>query len=266
MDKKYVIVTGANGGIGKEVSKALLEANYEVIAIDLKDNNLQDLKLTSYIADLTKKEQIIDTYNIVKDITSDIYAIINCVGIFKMQSIIEGSDDDFRKIMEVNFFSIYEFNKIFIPLLHEGSRILNITSEVVRLSTQPFMGYYSLSKILLDNYSDTLRREANYLGIKVIKIRSGNMATSLTGGVNKEYEDMTNNSKHFKSHLSKLKHIMDKEMKKSHHPSVLATKIVKIVNKKNPHISYNIKNSFYLTFVGLLPQKLQDNIYKKVIK
>ena len=183
-----------------------------------------------------------------------------------MQSIIEGKDDDFKKIFDVNFFAIYEFNKVFFPLLEKGSRIINLTSEVVRLSTQPFMGYYSLSKILLDNYSDTLRREANYLGIKVIKLRSGNMATPLVATATPQFEEMLHNSEHFSSQLTKLKYMMDRELKKSNNPNIIGRKIKKILHKKHPRIKYNIKNSFYLSLIGILPEKWQDRIYRKVIK
>ena len=263
MDKKVVIITGANGGIGKAIVLSLLD-EYEIIGVDLKGDNLKDLPVSFYPCDLTKKEEIIEVFNRVKD--KRIYSIINCVGIFMMQSIIEGSDEDFKKIFDVNFFAVYQFNKIFFPLLDKDSRIINLTSEIVRLSSQPFMGYYSLSKILLDNYSDTLRREANYLGIKVIKIRSGNMATPLVGGVNAQFEEMTNNSEHFKTQLTKLKYMMDRELKKSHNPEIIGNKIKKILHKKHPRIKYNIKNSGYLALVGTLPEGMQDSIYQKVIK
>ena len=61
------------------------------------------------------------------------------------------------------------------PLLRKGSRIVNLTSEVAKYTPQPFQGYYNISKIALDNYNDVLRRECNYLGIKVVKIQSGSM-------------------------------------------------------------------------------------------
>ena len=263
MNKKVIIITGANGGIGKAIAKTLLE-EYEIIAIDLKGDNLIDLPVEFYQCDLTKKEEIISTFNRVKD--KKVFAIINCVGIFMMQSIIEGKDDDFKKIIDVNFFAIYEFNKIFFPLLENGSRIINLTSEVVRLSTQPFMGYYSLSKILLDNYTDTLRREASYLNIKVIKVRSGNMATPLVAGAAPQFEKMLKNSEHFSTQLTKLKYMMDRELEKSHNPEIIAHKIKKILSKKHPRIKYNVKNSFYLTLIGVLPEKWQDRIYQKVIK
>ena len=106
----------------------------------------------------------------IKEKTDSLYAIINTIGIFKMESIVEGNEEHFKKMFDVNFFGIYLLNKIMFPLLNKGSRIINLTSEVARYSIQPFEAYYNLSKMTLDKYTDVLRRECNYLGIKVIKV------------------------------------------------------------------------------------------------
>ena len=42
--------------------------------------------------------------------------------------------------------------------------------------------------------------------------------------------------------------------------------MIKILKKKHPRIRYRKKNSFALWFIGHLPEKWQDNIYKSVIK
>ena len=266
MEKKIVILTGANGGIGSNLITHLLKENYQVIAIDLTNSRIKDMDVEFYSCDLTKEDEVRKIYDEISKKHPHVDVIINAVGIFLMESIIEGEIDHFKKIIDVNFFSIYIFNKIFFPLLDKTSRIINITSEVAKYTSQPFEGYYSLSKRFLDEYTDVLRREANYLGIKVIKIRSGNMATPLVKGVNKEYQQMVDNSKYFKSPLTKLKYMMDRELKKSNDPSIISKKIIKVMKKKHPRISYKVKNSFYLALVGNMPESLQDKIYLKVIK
>ena len=41
---KYVLVTGANGGIGKTTVSKLLENKYKVISIDIRDDNIKNLE------------------------------------------------------------------------------------------------------------------------------------------------------------------------------------------------------------------------------
>ena len=263
---KYVLVTGANGGIGKAIVIKLLENNYKVISLDINNGNLKNLDTTFIRCDVTKKEDVDNAFKSVKEITNELYAIINTVGIFMMESIIEGKEEDLRKIFDVNFFGVYLINKTMFPLLHKDSRIVNLTSEVARYSIQPFQGYYNLSKITLDKYTDVLRRECNYLGIKVIKVQSGSMNTPLLKSANNEYDQLVNESELFKEPLTKLKYMMDRELKKTNDPSLIASLIVKILSKKHTRIAYKIKNSAKLSLLNSLPEKLQDDIYQKVIK
>lgn len=263
---KYVVVSGANGGIGRKIVKLLQKEEYKVIALDISDSEIKNLGCQFLHCDVTSKKNVAQVFNEIKNITSEIFAVINAVGIFKMQSIIEGNEEDFRKIIDINFFGVYHLNKILFPLLKKGSRIINITSEVARYSPQPFEGYYNLSKIFLDNYTDVLRREASYLGIQVTKVQCGAMSTKLVSSVNGEYEEMVKNSDHFKEPLTKLKYMMDREITKQRDPTVAARKIVKITSKSRLKLVYRIKNSFALWFIGHLPEKWQDKIYRKVIK
>ena len=263
---KYVLLTGANGGIGKQILISLLENNYKVISLDISDSNIKELDTTFIKCDVTNKEDILKAYEEVKSITLSLYSVINTVGIFMMESIIEGKEEDLRKIFEVNFFGVYNLNKIMFPLLSKGSRIINLTSEVVRYSPQPFQAYYNLTKITLDKYTDVLRRECNYLGIKVIKVQSGSMNTSLLKTASNEFDDMVSASNHFEKPLRKLKYMMDRELRKTNDPKIISKLIVKILKRKHPRIRYRRKNSFSLWLIGHLPEKWQDNIYKSVIK
>lgn len=263
---KVVLLSGANGGIGKQILLYLINNGYEVISLDINNNNIADINTAFIKCDVTNIDDINKAYNRIKEITDELYAIVNTVGIFMMQSVIEGKIDDFEKIFAVNFFGVYKLNKIMFPLLRKGSRIINLTSELARYTPQPFQGYYNISKIALDNYTDVLRRECNFLGIEVIKVQSGSMATPLLKTANNEFEEMVDNSAHFKKPLTKLKYMMDRELKKSNNPEIIAKLILKILNKKHPKIRYRKKNSFALSLMGHLPEKWQDKIYQKVIK
>ena len=263
---KYVLLTGANGGIGKEILISLLENHYEVISLDINDSNIKDMNTTFIKCDVSKKEDINNAFNLIKEKTDSLYAIINTIGIFKMESIIEGNEEHFKRMFDVNFFGVYLLNKIMFPLLNKGSRIINLTSEVARYSIQPFEAYYNLSKMTLDKYTDVLRRECNYLGIKVIKVQSGSMNTTLLRTASNEFDEMVNNSTHFEKPLKKLKYMMDRELRKTNNPKIISKLMIKILKKKHPRIRYRKKNSFALWFIGHLPEKWQDNIYKSVIK
>ena len=81
-----------------------------------------------------------------------------------------------------------------------------------------------------------------------------------------EFDQLVDNSEHFKKPLNKFKYMMIRELKKTNNPDIIAKLVIKILRKKNPRIRYRRKNSFALAFLGHLPEKWQDKIYKTVIK
>ena len=262
---KLIVLTGASGGLGKQTALVLLNNGYKVIGIDMYDTDIKNDNYTHLICDLTDESKRCELFKIIHEMTDHIYAIVNLAGIFMMQSIIEGSSTDLEKIINVNFFCAYHLNRGLFDLLDKTSRIINMSSEIAIYSPQPFMGYYAITKKMIDTYTDVLRRECNYIGIKVIKIQSGSMKTKMLSKADSEYEEMVKNTKYFSKPLAKLKYMMDREIKKNASPTLVANLILKIVTIKKPRIRYRIKNSKALIFMNALPEKLQDNIYKKVI-
>lgn len=263
---KYILLSGSEGGLGKATAKKLIENGYHVIGVDIVEGDNKIKNFTPFKCDLTNDLEVKFLVDKVKQITPKLDAIINLVGMFTFQSIVEGSEEDFRKIFEVNFFAVYKINRAFFDLLDKGCKIINMSSEEGVYSPQPFVGYYSISKGALDMYNDVLRRECNYLDIKVVKIIGGSFKTNMLKKVMEEYDVLVKNSQKFKQPLTKLKYMMDNELSKNHSPNKLGNLILKILKKKNPKIAYKINKSFALSFLNLLPEKLQDKIYVSVIK
>jgi len=263
---KYILITGTSSGLGECSAKRFLSNDYVVIGIDLNDQTIKHHNYYHIKCDLTKNESLDLIDKKISEITNHLDAVYNIAGIFMFESIVEGSIDNLYKIIDINFFAVYKLNKTLLKYLDNTSKIITVTSEVARYSPQPFNGYYALSKIILDKYVDILRRELNYLHIKVIKVQPGAIKTNLLNGVNDKYKGILDNSKLYKKPLTKLKKLMDDEINKQTSPELIADKLYKIYISKHNKICYRIKNSFKLSFLNSLPEKLQDEIYVRVIK
>ena len=267
VDIKFVLITGAYGGLGRVAMEECLKLGYAVFALD---NNIDEDYLNDSVmpiqCDVSNERSIYQAYNTISEYTENLKAIINCAGVFYFDTMVEGSEEKLRKIIDINFYGTYRINQIFLPFLEKGGKIINVTSEVAEYSPQPFMGCYTISKKMVDCYSDVLRRELNYVGIKVVKIQAGSFRTGLFDKVNTEYERMYNNTEVYKKQLKKLKYMMDRELHKQHNPIHFGKVIKKILKRKHPKICYRVCRSRSLKSLNRLPEKWQDRIYKRVIK
>lgn len=261
---RYVLVTGANGGLGKNLINRLALNDYYVFACDLLFENKVEGNIHYINLDVTSDESINKAKEIVLSICDKIYSVINLAGIFYLDSIVEGSEAKLRKIIEVNFFGTYKVNKIFTDIIErKKGRIINMSSEIGRNSMVAFNGYYGLSKRLLDTYTDSLRRELILMDIQVTKIRAGSFKTNMLNGANEEFDRLISETKNFKKILTKFKPLMLNELNKTNSPDKFSKLVLKILKKKKVKIHYNICNSKLLKLLSSLPEKLQDYIYTK---
>ena len=264
---KFILVTGAFGGLGRVTMEEATRLGYAVFALDLNiDEDYVNENVMPIQCDITNERSLYQAYNLIGEYTDRLEAIINCVGAFYFDTMVEGDEEKLRKMIDINFYTVYRINQLFLPFLQKGSKIVNVTSELSSYSPQPFMGLYTISKKMLDCYTDVLRRELNYVGIKVVKIQSGSFRTGLLDKVNNEYERMYNNTEVYKKQLKKLKYMMDRELHRQHNPYQFGKVIRKILKRRNPKICYKINRSRKLRFMNSLPEKWQDRIYKKAIK
>ena len=264
--EKVVVLTGAYGGMGKEVVKELANNGYTIFACDLNVEESSNPNIIPMKIDITNDEDISNLVNIVKEKTDKIYCLFNLAGIFLMNSILEADEKVFKKSFDVNFFGGIKMIKAFYPLMKaDYSRIINMTSEVAKYSIAPFNALYASSKIAFDSMTDALRRELKVLKIKVIKIRAGSFKTNMLDSANNEYEQLIQNTKLYKKELSKFGELMLNETNKQNDPRLIGELTLKILESDNPRAVYHIKNSRALRFIGRMPNKWQDKIYYKIL-
>lgn len=265
---KFVLVTGGANGIGLAVTQKLMESGFKVFCADLEMyKGEQNQNIIPLVMDVTCNLSIANAVEQIKGHTDTLLAIVNSAGIFTMGSVAEIDEKKLNKIIDVNVMGMYRVNKACLPLLKGNySRIINISSEVAQYSSAPFNGPYVISKFAVEAYSDALRRELMLLDIPVIKIRAGALKTNMLAGVSGNFDELLGSTKYFKKELSKMNDMMSRELNKTTDPRLVGELVNKIINAKKPKILYRIVNSKQLKFMGAMPEKIQDKLYKKVIK
>ena len=260
---KCVLITGVSGGMGLATAKKFLSFGYKVYGLDIKEPLEQLDNLTFIKTDLSKIEEVESSYQQVKD---KLDLIINTAGIYDLNSLIEISEEEFIKIFNINVFSIYRVNKVFLPLLNEGGRIIIVSSELAPLDPLPFTGLYAISKSTIEKYAYSLRMELQLLGYKVILIRPGAVDTGLIEISTNKLEKFTNSTTHYQYNAKKFSDIVNSVENKKIPPERIANLIYKVSIKKRPKYVYKINRNKGLLLLNALPQSWQNRIIKKILQ
>ncbi len=262
---KHILITGAYGGMGRATVKTLVEAGYFVYALDRNVGEMYDGVLPIE-CDITDKESVARAYEIVREHTESLYAIVHFAGIYVLDSLVEIDDERFTRAFDINVFGAYRINRTFLPLLNTGSRIIITTSELASLDPLPFTGLYAVTKAALDRYAYSLRMEVQLLGISVSVIRAGAVKTSLLDVSTRELARFVEGTELYTCNAERFKRIVDSVEARGVEPSRVA-KVVKVaLSKKKPKHIYNINRNPLLTLLNILPSRLQTFIIKEILK
>lgn len=263
---KSVLVTGAYGGMGRAVSKALLDGGFRVFALDKKTETENPENLVPIECDLTKEESLVSAVEKVKNECDGLFAIIHLAGVYMLDSLIEMPEGEMRKIFDVNFFGAYLTNKTFMPLLSRGSRIVIVTSELAPLDPLPFTGVYAITKSTLDKYAYSLRMELQLLGISVSVLRAGAVSTGMLDASLLSLEGFCAKTELYTYNAERFKKIVSSVEARAISTEKLAKKAVSVMEKKRPKFAYSINRNPLLLLLNAMPKRIQLFAIRQILK
>ena len=262
---KYVLVTGAYGGMGKATVKALKEAGYFVFALD-KRIGVAEENVFPVQADVTDEVSVQNAFKTVCERTDELVAVVHFAGIYHLNSLVEMDDEVFRRAFEINVGGAFRINKIFLPLLKRGSKIVVTTSELAPLDPLPFTGLYAVTKSALDKYAYSLRMELQLLGISVTVLRPGAVQTDMLGVSTSDLDKFCENTKLYSCNAKRFKRIVEGVEAKKVPAEKVAKKTLKILTAKRPRYVYTLNRNPLLLLLNLLPARMQTWIIAQVLK
>lgn len=260
-----VLITGAYGGMGRSAVKLFREQGFRVFALDKKVWEAED-NIIPIEADITSENSVQKAFATVKEYTDSLYAVIHFAGIYMLDSLVEMSDEAFSRIFDVNVRGVFLINKVFLPLLKRGSKILITTSELAPLDPLPFTGIYAVTKSALDKYAYSLKMELQLIGIYVSVLRAGAVKTGMLGASTAALNDFCNKTRLYRCNADRFKKIVDSVEARNILPDRIAYKTFKILKKRNPAFAYSINRNILLVLLNLLPKQIQLRIIKMILK
>jgi NAD(P)-dependent dehydrogenase (short-subunit alcohol dehydrogenase family) len=190
---KSVVVTGASTGIGWGCAKVLIGKGFRVFGSVRKPADGERLSrelgpnFVPLLFDVTDQAAVkAGAEAAAKQLDGEpLFGLVNNAGIAVSGPLLYLDIDDFRMQLEVNLTGQLIVTQAFAPLLTEHATKTNRPGRIVMISSvggknaSPFVGPYNTSKFGLEGFSESLRREVQLLGIDVIVIAPGAVATPI---------------------------------------------------------------------------------------
>lgn len=264
---KYALVTGAFGGMGRAVTRALVRDGYFVFALDRRIPEGETEKSVLPVAvDLTDEASVQSAYAQVLERTETLDAVLHFAGVYMLDSLVEMESESFDKILHINLYSAYYVNKTILPMMKNGTKVLITTSELAPLDPLPFTGIYALSKTALDTYAYALRMELQLLGISVSVLRAGAVKTAMLGESVRALDAFCEKTTHYRYNAARFHDIVNRVEEKSVPPEAIARAVGRILAKKHPAFAYSINRNAALRLLSALPKGIQCAVIRRILK
>ncbi|XP_036026005.1 retinol dehydrogenase 16-like [Onychomys torridus] len=191
LQDKHVFITGCDSGFGNLLARQLDRRGMRVLAACLTENGAEELRnktsdrLETVILDVTKTESIVAATQWVKERVGNrgLWGLVNNAGICISWGPCEWlTKQDYTKVLDVNLLGMIEVTLSMLPLVRKArGRVVNVSSVLGRVSFSGG-GAYPISKYGVEAFSDSLRRELSYFGVKVSIIEPGSFMTAVSNG------------------------------------------------------------------------------------
>ncbi len=194
--EKVALVTGAARGIGLATAKRFLAEGWRVALLDIQAELLNDA-VAGLDADLADAAGTLALHCDVSDAAQvaaamdelarrfgRLDALVNNAGVTAFAPLMETTEADWKRILDVNLTGPFLCTRAAVPLLRKagGGAVVNITSvSAVRAST--LRSAYGTSKAALAHLTKQLAVELASFGIRVNAVAPGPVDTAMAKAV-----------------------------------------------------------------------------------
>jgi len=190
---KNALVTGATGGIGSEIAKALIHQGAKIVISGTNEEKLKQLAMqlnndTKHIAcNLSNKAQVELLFDKAEELVGQIDILVCNAGITKDNLILRMKDEDFEQVIDVNLKSTFVLNRSAIKkmLRRKNGRIINIAS-VVGVTGNPGQCNYVASKAGIIGMTKSPAQEVASRDVTVNCVAPGFIQSPMTEILNEQ--------------------------------------------------------------------------------
>jgi len=263
-EKKVILITGISSGFGKETSSLLAQNGHIVYGTVRKPSEINPFVhvLQMDLMNLDSVTKVVDT---ILEEKGRIDVLINNAGMHTGGPIETLLTEYIKMQMETNFTGFVHLTREILPVMRKqcGGTIINIGS-IGGLMGLPFQGYYSAAKFAMEGFSEALRMEVKQFGIKVVVVNPGDFHTNNTAN-RRSFLAVSGENDAYSAQFEKTISVIEKDEINGWNPEILAKKIARIVDCKNPRQRYVVA-SFEQKLAVVLKKILPGKIFRKILE
>lgn len=202
----FAVVTGGSSGIGRELARQFASHGYDVLitsengpqleeaAADLRADGAQSVRVETFVADLTRYDEVDALANRIKDAGRPLDAIALNAGFGVGGDFVRTTmlADELRCI-ELNVASTVHLAKRVLPgMLERNKGRVLITASIDSVQPAPYEAVYGATKAFLLMFSEAIREELKQTEVSITAVMPGVTGTEFfdSPGFNNTAHDM----------------------------------------------------------------------------
>lgn len=195
---KTALITGATGGIGGEIARALHKQGATVAVSGTRKEKLDELaaelgeRVHVLPCNLSEPEEVNQLVATAEKAMGGLDILVNNAGLTRDTLAMRMKDDDWEKVLEVNLTAAFRLSRAAIKgmMKRKRGRIINISSVVAQTGNAGQANYIS-SKAGLIGMSKGLATEVASRNITVNCVAPGFIETAMTDALNEKQREAT---------------------------------------------------------------------------
>ncbi|WP_031469473.1 2,3-dihydro-2,3-dihydroxybenzoate dehydrogenase [Sciscionella sediminilitoris] len=177
MEHEVAVVSGAAGGIGAEVVRALRERGAVVAAVDRDPEGLAAIAgagVTGFPADVSDSGQVADTVAAIEDRLGPVEYLVNAAGVLRLGEATKLTEQDWHTTFAVNTTGVFHLSRAVAVRMMQRSRGAIVTVASNAASTPRLeMAAYAASKAAATMFTKCLGLELAGHGIRCNVVAPG---------------------------------------------------------------------------------------------
>jgi NAD(P)-dependent dehydrogenase (short-subunit alcohol dehydrogenase family) len=275
--RRWVLVTGASGGIGQAIVQTLGAAGFGVIAASRAAADVpaagQPGQVCTLALDLTSEASVRAAVEKTHEITGGaLFALVNNAGIALPGAFELSSMADARRQIETNIYGTLNLTHALLPSLRTSrGRLVVVTSVVGRLA-MPFNAVHCATKHFLEGMFSSLRIELRGAGVHTVIIEPGTIHTPMIEKFSAAAERALTRvpptlDALYGRPLRSMVARMQRHIATGSPPEVVAEAVLRALTAPQPHSRYAVGRLARrtTTLAKLLPDRAKDRLVSRML-